>query len=66
MEHVGIDVHKKETQICRLTEDGELIERRVRTLAERFGEVLGGRVFSWRPRRRASGSRGASRAWGTR
>jgi len=43
MEHIGIDVHKKETQICILTEDGKLIERRVRTLAERFGEVLGGR-----------------------
>ena len=69
MEHIGIDVHKKETQICILTEDGELIERRVRTLAERFGEVFGprrGRAFCWRPRRRASGSRGAWRAWGTR
>jgi len=43
MEHIGIDVHKKETQICILTEDGKLIERRVRTLAERFGEVLGQR-----------------------
>ena len=43
MEHIGIDVHKKETQICILTEDGKLIERRVRTLAERLGEVLGPR-----------------------
>ena len=43
MEHIGIDVHKKDTQICILTEDGKLIERRVRTLAERFGEVLGQR-----------------------
>jgi transposase len=43
MEHLGIDVHKKETQICILPEDGKLIERRVRTLAERFGEVLGQR-----------------------
>jgi hypothetical protein len=42
-EHIGIDVHKKETQISILTEDGQLIERRVRTLAERFGEVLGSR-----------------------
>src|SRR5512145_2102799 len=43
MEHIGIDVHKKDTQICILTEGGELIEGRVRTLAERFREVLGGR-----------------------
>jgi transposase len=43
MEHIGIDVHKKETQICILTEDGELIERRVRTLADRFTEMLGSR-----------------------
>jgi hypothetical protein len=43
MEHMGIDVHKRESQICILTEDGELIERRVRTVAERFAEVLGPR-----------------------
>ena len=43
MEHIGIDVHKKDTQICILTEDGEPTERRVRTLAERFGEALGRR-----------------------
>jgi hypothetical protein len=43
MEYIGIHVHKKETQICVLTEEGELIERRMRTLTEWFGEVLGGR-----------------------
>jgi hypothetical protein len=31
MDYVGIDVHKKESQICILAEGGELIERRVRT-----------------------------------
>jgi hypothetical protein len=31
MDHIGIDVHTKHSQICLLTEDGELIERRVRT-----------------------------------
>jgi hypothetical protein len=31
MDHVGIDVHKKESQICIVAEGGELIERRVRT-----------------------------------
>ncbi len=41
MEHVGIDVHKNESQICRLSEDGEIIERRVATRHDRFAEVLG-------------------------
>jgi len=31
MEHIGIDVHKNSCQICILTEDGELIERRIKT-----------------------------------
>ena len=43
MEYVGIDLHKKESQICLLTETGELIERRIRTEPQRFAEVLGGR-----------------------
>jgi transposase len=43
MEYVGIDLHKKESQICLLTETGEVMERRIRTEAQRFVEVLGGR-----------------------
>ncbi len=31
MDYVGIDVHKRESQICILTDEGELIERRIRT-----------------------------------
>src|SRR5262245_27331209 len=31
MEHSGIDVHKKESQICLLAEGGELVEQRIRT-----------------------------------
>ncbi len=31
MEHTGIDVHKMESQICVLTESGQIIERRIRT-----------------------------------
>jgi hypothetical protein len=27
MDHIGIDVHKKDSQICILTEQGELLER---------------------------------------
>ncbi len=29
MDYVGIDVHKTESQICILTDEGELIERRI-------------------------------------
>jgi transposase len=43
MDHIGMDVHKKESQICILTEAGELIERRVHTEPQRFAAVLGDR-----------------------
>ena len=43
MDHIGMDVHKKESQICILTEGGELIERRMHTEPQRFGAVLGDR-----------------------
>ena len=42
MDHIGIDVHKKESQICLLAErGGELIEERIRTAAARFAALLG-------------------------
>ena len=44
MEHIGIDVHKKESQICILLETGERLECRIRTDRERFAQVLGGRT----------------------
>jgi transposase len=40
---IGLDVHKRETQICILTADGELIERRIATTRARFTEVFGSR-----------------------
>jgi transposase len=40
MDHIGIDVHKKESQICIGAEGGELIERRIRTEPQRFAEAL--------------------------
>ena len=43
LDHIGIDVHKRESQICILAEGGELIERRIRTEPERFAAVLGDR-----------------------
>lgn len=44
MDHIGIDLHKRESQICIVTQEGELIERTIRTQRERFGALLGGRT----------------------
>ena len=43
MDHVGIDLHKRESQICIETELGEIVERRIRTDRERFEAVFGSR-----------------------
>ena len=43
MDQIGIDVHKRESQIYILAEGGEVIEQRIRTEPERFAAVLGGR-----------------------
>ena len=43
MDHIGIEVHKRESQIYILAEGGEVIKRRIRTEPERFGAVLGTR-----------------------
>ena len=43
MDHSGIDVHKKKSQICLLAEGGELIEQRIRTEPERFATMFGNR-----------------------
>jgi transposase len=43
MDHIGIDVHKAQSQICILTGCGERIEQRIVTERVRFGEVFGGR-----------------------
>ena len=40
MDHIGIDVHKRESHTCMLAEGGELIEQRIRTEPERFAAVL--------------------------
>ena len=31
MDHIGIDLHKPSSQVCILTADGELVERRIKT-----------------------------------
>ena len=43
-EYVGIDVHLSESQICMLTEQGGILERRIRTQPDRFAELLGERT----------------------
>jgi len=40
MDHVGIDVHKKDSHICIVAEGGELIERRVRTEVGRLADMF--------------------------
>lgn len=44
MEYIGIDVHKRESQVCILTDDGPCLEQRIRTDRDRFGAILGGRA----------------------
>lgn len=43
MDHIGMDVHKKDSQLCILSADGELLEQRIRTEVGRLREVLGPR-----------------------
>ncbi len=46
MDHIGIDVHKNESQICIGTDQGEVQEPRIATRRERFAAVLGDRPRS--------------------
>ena len=43
MDHIGIDVHKNQSQVCIFQENGERIEQRILTDRVRFAEVFGGR-----------------------
>jgi transposase len=43
MDTIGLDLHKRESQLCVLTEEGEVIERRIVTSRERFTAMLGER-----------------------
>jgi len=44
MDTIGIDLHKRESQVCMLTDAGDVIERRIVTSRERFTAVLGERA----------------------
>ena len=43
MEYVGIDVHKKPSQICTFTAAGESLHQRIETHRERFAAVFAAR-----------------------
>src|SRR5712664_4697578 len=43
MDNIGLDLHQRETQLCILTAEGEIVEQRIRTSRERISEVLGER-----------------------
>jgi hypothetical protein len=40
MEHVGIDVHKNQSQICLITAAGEVLHQRIHTHRERVVAVF--------------------------
>lgn len=43
MDTIGIDLHKRESQLCILTDAGEVLERRIATPRERFTAIVGER-----------------------
>lgn len=43
MNYVGIDLHKTSSQVCILTADGELIERRIKTERASLSALFGDR-----------------------
>src|SRR5207237_9260977 len=44
LETIGLDLHKRESQLCILGIDGLVAERRIATTRERFTATLGGRA----------------------
>jgi len=41
MNTIGLDLHKRESQLCIVADDGSIVERRIVTSRERFTAVLG-------------------------
>jgi transposase len=46
MDNIGLDLHKRESQLCILTEEGEVIERRIVTTRESVAAAVGRRAPS--------------------
>jgi len=44
MDTIGLDLHKRESQLCIIGSEGEVTEKRIVTTRERFSAVLGGRA----------------------
>jgi transposase len=44
MEHIGIDVHKRDSQVCIITRKREVLEQRIRTERKSFAESFGKRA----------------------
>ena len=61
MDYIGIDLRKTSSQVCLLTEDGELIERRIKTDKESFDKL-----FSDRPRARILVEASTESEWAAR
>lgn len=63
MEMMGLDLHKRESQLCILTHTGELVERRIITAGERAARRRERAADRARPDRsgRASIAHGAGR-----
>ena len=43
MDTIGLDLHKRESQLCIGLDDGQIIEQRIATTRERFTAELGAR-----------------------
>ena len=46
MEHVGLDLGKTNSQVCTVTDEGEILDRRIQTERSRLMEVFGARPKS--------------------
>jgi transposase len=57
-EYIGLDLHKRESQLCILTADGQVLERRIRTARAWLAEV-----FAGRPRARVLLEAGTESEW---
>ena len=54
MDTIGLDLHKRETQLCTLTEDGELIEQRIHFLHNLITQPAGVQIFNGRHKTRST------------
>jgi len=63
MEIIGLDLHKRESQLSSKADDGTITDRRIATSRERFTAVLGGRPRAASCSRRARKASGCRATW---